>query len=213
MQVLLEELFACTTPNITPTGNPTYLEFKEDYLDRMFGNDFVQRDISTLDEKMSFTDLASILSENNTSFRFNSETNTTYYSLNSEEINGYLNQPNINQVQKDILDKVFENNKRTDFEESTHQYFTDVNGVKLELIPVSNLIYKGQFNNQYEGFLELGNSIHEMVKNINLNTLPRYELLNKIDKSILSDKGYPVETTKQIFENINGKRNSRITIS
>jgi DNA mismatch repair protein MutL len=37
MQVLLEELFACTTPNITPTGNPTYLEFKEDYLDRMFG--------------------------------------------------------------------------------------------------------------------------------------------------------------------------------
>ncbi len=37
MQVLLEELFACTTPNITPTGSPTYLEFKEDYLDRMFG--------------------------------------------------------------------------------------------------------------------------------------------------------------------------------
>lgn len=37
MQVLLEDLFACTTPNITPTGNPTYLEFKEDYLDRMFG--------------------------------------------------------------------------------------------------------------------------------------------------------------------------------
>jgi DNA mismatch repair protein MutL len=37
MQVLLEELFACTTPNVTPTGNPTYLEFKEDYLDRMFG--------------------------------------------------------------------------------------------------------------------------------------------------------------------------------
>lgn len=37
MQVLLEELFACSTPNITPTGNPTYLEFKEDYLDRMFG--------------------------------------------------------------------------------------------------------------------------------------------------------------------------------
>ena len=37
MQVLLEELFNCTTPNITPTGSPTYLEFKEDYLDRMFG--------------------------------------------------------------------------------------------------------------------------------------------------------------------------------
>ena len=37
MQVLIEQLFACTTPNITPTGSPTYLEFKEDYLDRMFG--------------------------------------------------------------------------------------------------------------------------------------------------------------------------------
>jgi DNA mismatch repair protein MutL len=37
MQVLLEELFACSTPNITPSGSPTYLEFKEDYLDRMFG--------------------------------------------------------------------------------------------------------------------------------------------------------------------------------
>jgi DNA mismatch repair protein MutL len=37
MQALLEELFTCSTPNITPSGNPTYLEFKEDYLDRMFG--------------------------------------------------------------------------------------------------------------------------------------------------------------------------------
>lgn len=37
MKTLLEQLFQCNTPNVTPTGNPTYLEFKEDYLDRMFG--------------------------------------------------------------------------------------------------------------------------------------------------------------------------------
>jgi DNA mismatch repair protein MutL len=37
MLVLIEDLFTCGSPNITPTGSPTYLEFKEDYLDRMFG--------------------------------------------------------------------------------------------------------------------------------------------------------------------------------
>jgi DNA mismatch repair protein MutL len=37
MLVLVEELFTCNSPNITPTGSPTYLEYKEDYLDRMFG--------------------------------------------------------------------------------------------------------------------------------------------------------------------------------
>lgn len=37
MHALIEELFACTTPNITTNGTPTYLEFKEDYLYRMFG--------------------------------------------------------------------------------------------------------------------------------------------------------------------------------
>ncbi len=37
MQALAEELFQCKTPNITPTGSPTYLEFKEDYLVKMFG--------------------------------------------------------------------------------------------------------------------------------------------------------------------------------
>jgi DNA mismatch repair protein MutL len=36
MITLIEELFTCNTPNITPTGSPTYVEFKEDYLDRMF---------------------------------------------------------------------------------------------------------------------------------------------------------------------------------
>ncbi len=37
MLILVEDLFTCGSPNITPTGSPTYLEFKEDYLDRMFG--------------------------------------------------------------------------------------------------------------------------------------------------------------------------------
>lgn len=37
MLTLVEELFTCSSPNVTPTGSPTYLEFKEDYLDRMFG--------------------------------------------------------------------------------------------------------------------------------------------------------------------------------
>lgn len=37
MMALVEELFECSSPNITPTGSPTYLEFKEDYLDKMFG--------------------------------------------------------------------------------------------------------------------------------------------------------------------------------
>jgi DNA mismatch repair protein MutL len=37
MLALTEALFQCSTPNVTPSGNPTYLEFKEDYLDKMFG--------------------------------------------------------------------------------------------------------------------------------------------------------------------------------
>ncbi|NCI45351.1 DNA mismatch repair endonuclease MutL [Sediminibacterium soli] len=37
MLTLIEDLFTCHTPNSTPTGSPTYVEFKEDYLDRMFG--------------------------------------------------------------------------------------------------------------------------------------------------------------------------------
>ncbi len=37
MQTLVEELFACNAANVTPSGNPTYLEFKQDYLERMFG--------------------------------------------------------------------------------------------------------------------------------------------------------------------------------
>ena len=37
MKILTEGLFNCTTPNITPNGKPTYLEFKKDELDKMFG--------------------------------------------------------------------------------------------------------------------------------------------------------------------------------
>jgi DNA mismatch repair protein MutL len=37
MKVLAEALFSCATPNITPNGKPTYLEFKKDELDKMFG--------------------------------------------------------------------------------------------------------------------------------------------------------------------------------
>jgi DNA mismatch repair protein MutL len=37
MLSLVEELFQCNAPNVTPTGNATYMEFKEDYLMRMFG--------------------------------------------------------------------------------------------------------------------------------------------------------------------------------
>jgi DNA mismatch repair protein MutL len=37
MKNLTEELFACETPNATPTGKPTYMSFKKDEMDKMFG--------------------------------------------------------------------------------------------------------------------------------------------------------------------------------
>jgi DNA mismatch repair protein MutL len=37
MRTLVEGLFNCATPNITPNGKPTYLEFKKDEMDKMFG--------------------------------------------------------------------------------------------------------------------------------------------------------------------------------
>lgn len=36
MKAIAEGLFKCSTPNITPNGNPTYMEFKKDYLEKMF---------------------------------------------------------------------------------------------------------------------------------------------------------------------------------
>lgn len=37
MKVLVEELFNCSVPNSTANGKPTYLEFKKDELDKLFG--------------------------------------------------------------------------------------------------------------------------------------------------------------------------------
>lgn len=37
MKVLVEDLFNCSIPNSTANGKPTYLEFKKDELDKMFG--------------------------------------------------------------------------------------------------------------------------------------------------------------------------------
>jgi DNA mismatch repair protein MutL len=36
MKAIVEDLFKCSTPNITPNGNPTYMEFKKDYLEKLF---------------------------------------------------------------------------------------------------------------------------------------------------------------------------------
>ncbi|HLO80372.1 MAG TPA: DNA mismatch repair endonuclease MutL [Chitinophagaceae bacterium] len=36
MRSLIEELFTCRLPNSTPDGSPTYIEFKQDYLLKMF---------------------------------------------------------------------------------------------------------------------------------------------------------------------------------
>ena len=37
MRRLVTDLFDCEQPNTTPEGNPTYLEFKQDQLEKMFG--------------------------------------------------------------------------------------------------------------------------------------------------------------------------------
>ena len=37
MEVLLNDLFACAIPNTTPNGKPTYMSFKKEELDKMFG--------------------------------------------------------------------------------------------------------------------------------------------------------------------------------
>ena len=38
MQALVNDLFQCKQSNIAPGGNPTYLEFKKEQLEKMFGN-------------------------------------------------------------------------------------------------------------------------------------------------------------------------------
>ena len=37
MRGLINDLFACEQPNVTPDGEPVYLEFKQEQLDKMFG--------------------------------------------------------------------------------------------------------------------------------------------------------------------------------
>jgi DNA mismatch repair protein MutL len=37
MQNLVNDLFQCQQPNASPSGKPTYLEFKKDQLEKMFG--------------------------------------------------------------------------------------------------------------------------------------------------------------------------------
>ena len=36
MKGLVDDLFQCVTPNSTPGGSPTYLEFKKEQLEKMF---------------------------------------------------------------------------------------------------------------------------------------------------------------------------------
>lgn len=36
MKTIAEDLFHCSTPNSTPEGNPTFMEFKKDYLEKLF---------------------------------------------------------------------------------------------------------------------------------------------------------------------------------
>jgi DNA mismatch repair protein MutL len=36
MRQLLNDLFACSQPNVTPDGNPTYVEFRKEQLEKMF---------------------------------------------------------------------------------------------------------------------------------------------------------------------------------
>ena len=37
MRTLVDDLFACTQHNITPGGDPTFIEFRKDYVEKLFG--------------------------------------------------------------------------------------------------------------------------------------------------------------------------------
>jgi DNA mismatch repair protein MutL len=37
LQALVADLFQCETPNTTPSGKPTYTEFKKEQFDKLFG--------------------------------------------------------------------------------------------------------------------------------------------------------------------------------
>lgn len=36
MKTLVHEMFNCQTPNVTVSGNPTYIEFKKEYIEKLF---------------------------------------------------------------------------------------------------------------------------------------------------------------------------------
>ena len=36
MKRLVEDLFSCLQPNVTPAGVPVYIEFKKEYLEQLF---------------------------------------------------------------------------------------------------------------------------------------------------------------------------------
>jgi len=197
----------------TPEQETFFQKFKSwirNILDRLFGNEATTREISMLDETMSLTDLASILNENNTQFNFNSDTNTTYYSLNEEEITNYLNRSKT-PIQAQILDKILENNKvtQTDFTGGRHEYTRNELGEILQLKPVSSFLSK-KINPEldFSDFAQIGNAIHEIVKNINLNLLPRTQLIDAyaeksdLKRILVDEKGYPIEAVKQILSNI-----------
>jgi len=197
----------------TPEQETFFQKFKSwirNILDRLFGNEATTREISMLDETMSLTDLASILNENNTQFNFNTDTNTTYYSLNEEEITNYLNRSKT-PIQAQILDKILENNKvtQTDFTGGRHEYTRNELGEILQLKPVSSFLSK-KINPEldFSDFAQIGNAIHEIVKNINLNLLPRTQLIDAyaeksdLKRILVDEKGYPIEAVKQILSNI-----------
>ena len=37
MRALASDLFECMHPNITASGNPTFIEFRKEYVEKMFG--------------------------------------------------------------------------------------------------------------------------------------------------------------------------------
>ena len=174
-------------------------------LDKMFGNDFVQRDISQLDENMSLTELASVLAENNTSFDIKGD-EMTYYSLSNEEVDGYLNTPNISPLQKQSLTKVLENNKIIEFQEDTHQYFINPDGEKIELFPVSSFVYTKKFTSDFSEYSNLGNLIHDLAKQVNTSSSTITDILNRFKQSELAEfykaKGYPDIFLDQMFTSI-----------
>jgi hypothetical protein len=202
----------------TPAQETFFQKFKswiKNILNRLFGEEAFTRQLSELDEQMSLTDLASILNENNTQFNFNPNTNITYYSLNEDEINGILNNLEIidaTNIQRELTDKILENNKVTeaDFTGDKHEYTRNELGEVIQLIPVSNLLGKVKLDQTYEGYIELGNFVHDLAKSITNNTTEDFQKIvdnSSLQKYLMEEKDYPKETvdafSRSIFNYIN----------